>query len=50
MRSCAVDFQKAFDSVKFEAIWKALKESEVNEGYLELLSNLYADQKGVVKF
>ena len=47
---CAVDFQKAFDSVKFEAIWKALKECEVNEGYIELLSNLYANQQGVVKF
>ena len=47
---CAVDFQKAFDSVKFEAIWNALKECEVNEGYIELVSNLYANQKGVVKF
>ena len=47
---CAVDFQKAFDSVKFEAIWEALKECVVNEGYIELLSRLYSEQKGVVKF
>ena len=47
---CAVDFQKPFDSVKFEAIWKALKECEVNEGYIELLSNLYANRNRVVRF
>ena len=28
---CAVDLQKAFDSVKFEAIWEDLQECEVNE-------------------
>ena len=47
---CAVDFQKAFDSVKFDAIWEALKECEVEEGYIELLKSLYSGQKGVVKF
>ena len=40
LRICAVDFQKAFDSVKFEAIWEALTECEVNEGYIELLLRL----------
>ena len=47
---CAVDFQKAFYSVKFEAIWEALKECYVDDGYIELLSRLYSGQKGIVKF
>ena len=38
---CAVDFQKAFDCVKFEAIWEALKECEVEDCYIELLKNMY---------
>ena len=45
-----MDFQKAFDSVKFDAIWEALKECDVEECYVELLKSLYSGQKGVVKF
>ena len=47
---CAVDFQTAFDSYKFDAIWEALQECEVEEGYIELLKSLYLGQNGVVKF
>ena len=47
---CAVDFQKAFVNVKFEAILEALKECEVNEGYIEILLELYSGYKGIVKF
>ena len=47
---CAVDFKKAFDSVIFESIWTALRESKVEEGYIHLLEDLYTDQKGTVKF
>ena len=43
---CAVDFQKAFDCVKFEAIWEAVKECEVEDGYLELLKSLYRTKRG----
>ena len=31
---CAVDFKKAFNSVNFTLIWSALKECNVNEGYI----------------
>ena len=47
---CAVDFKKAFDSVIFDSIWTALRESKVEEGYIHLFENLYIDQKGTVKF
>ena len=47
---CAVDFQKAFDSVIFDSIWASLRESGVEEGYIHLLECLYSDQKGTVKF
>ena len=31
---CAVDFKKAFDSVIWDSIWMALRESKVEEGYI----------------
>ena len=45
---CAVDFKKANDSIEFDATWKSLQECEVEESYIELLSNLYEGQKGIV--
>ena len=45
-----MDFKKAFDSVEFSGIWQALKECEVEEPHIELLSRLYEDQKGIVRF
>ena len=45
----AVDFKKAFDSVTHRALWKALKEQGVPQGYINLLSRLYHKQIGIVR-
>ena len=45
----AVDFKKAFDSITHDALWKALKEQKVPEGYIKLLAKMYDEQIGVVR-
>ena len=51
---CAVDFKKAFDSIIWESLWMALRDSKVEEGYIYIyiyvLQSLYNDQTGTVKF
>ena len=47
---CAVDFKKAFDSITWDSIWMALKESKVDDGYISVLQSLYSNQTGTVKF
>jgi retron-type reverse transcriptase len=44
----AVDFKKAFDTVRHECIWKALRDQGVHETYVSTLAKLYTDQKGQV--
>ena len=44
-----LDFQKAFDSVSHEAIWKALKEQGIELVYIEMLQRLYEGQEAKVK-
>ena len=45
----AVDFKKAFDSVKHAALWKSLRDQKVPEGYIRLLEKMYDEQIGVVR-
>ena len=40
----AIDFQKAFDSIQHDAIWRSLS----SEQYICLLQKLYADQRATV--
>ena len=47
--TAAVDFKKAFDSVTHRALWYALSEQGVSDGYIHLLDKLYTKQVGVVK-
>ena len=43
-----VDFVKAFDSIEHDAIWKALASQGVGPECIDVLKNLYRDQKGQV--
>ena len=45
----AVDFQKAFDSVTHRSIWDALIDQGVEEGYIQVLQDLYRDQTASVR-
>eukprot|EP00973_Karenia_brevis_P058488 8145814-Karenia_brevis.AAC.1 len=42
--AAAIDFEKAFDSVEHESIWRALVSMGVPGNYVRLLGALYADQ------
>ena len=48
MWTCFLDFEKAFDSVEHEAIWKALVSQGVEPAYIHILKKLYGAQKGRV--
>ena len=45
----ALDFKKAFDSVKHESIWQALAEQKVPKVYIATLQKLYKEQSAQVK-
>ncbi len=42
--ACALDFQKAFDTVQYSSLWHALLEQGIQPQYIELLSRLYEGQ------
>jgi hypothetical protein len=44
-----VDFEKAFDTVEHDALWKVLAEQGVSQGYICLLRKLYKDQTACVQ-
>ena len=44
----AVDFKKAFDTIGHDAIWEALQELGLPEGYIIVLKRLYKGQTGQV--
>ena len=44
----SLDLRKAFDKIKFAPLFAALRQQEVPEPYIHLLSALYEDQKGCV--
>ena len=33
---CAIDFQRAFDSVEHEALWRVLAEQGIDEAYIDV--------------
>ena len=46
---CLVDFEKAFDTIEHEALWKYLKDQNVQEEYIFLLCKLYEGQTAYVR-
>ena len=42
--TAAVDLKKAFDSVTHGALWRALADQDVPDGYIHLLDKLYTGQ------
>ena len=44
----AIDFQKAFDSIQHDAIWRSLRNHSVSEQYICLLKKLHADLRATV--
>ena len=46
---CFIDYDKVFDCVDHNELWKILKEMEISDHLTCLLSNLYAGQKATVR-
>eukprot|EP00973_Karenia_brevis_P060162 8371484-Karenia_brevis.AAC.1 len=46
--ACALDYQKAFDTVSHADLWKALEEQGVPVSYIVVLQKLYSNQIGRV--
>eukprot|EP00973_Karenia_brevis_P064480 8957706-Karenia_brevis.AAC.1 len=46
---CAVDFQKAFDTVNHSSLWTALLDQGVETAYVRTLAKLYSNQVGRIK-
>jgi hypothetical protein len=44
-----VDFEKAFDSIEFDALWHVLEKQGVSQHYIALLKGLYAGQTAFVR-
>ncbi|XKL63252.1 hypothetical protein PGB90_005616 [Kerria lacca] len=44
-----IDFEKAFDSIKLNCILKALKNSKINETYIQLIKYIYNYAKASIK-
>jgi len=44
-----LDFKKAFDVINHESLWNALRQQGIQDGYINLLQQLYANQTGVVQ-
>eukprot|EP00973_Karenia_brevis_P029337 4045647-Karenia_brevis.AAC.1 len=44
-----VDFEKAFDTVEHEALWKVLEDQRVPIHYISLLKSLYQEQVAAVQ-
>ena len=44
-----VDFEKAFDTVEHDSLWKALEELGISHSYINLLKGLYQDQTATVE-
>ena len=44
-----VDFEKAFDTVNHDTLWKVLEDQNVEPKYIRLLRKLYSDQIGSVR-
>ena len=46
---CFIDYDKAFDCVDHNKLWKILKEMGISDHLTCLLRNLYADQEATVR-
>ena len=46
---CSIDYAKAFNYVDHNKLWKILQEMGIPDHLICLVSNLYADQKAVVR-
>ena len=46
---CFTDYTKAFDCVKYNKLWKILKEIKIPDHLICLLRNLYAGQEATVR-
>ena len=46
---CFTDYTKAFDCVKYNKLWKMLKEIKIPDHLICLLRNLYAGQEATVR-
>eukprot|EP00973_Karenia_brevis_P077427 10757099-Karenia_brevis.AAC.1 len=46
--SCALDYQKAFDTVCHQQLWRALYDQRVPPSYIRVLQKLYCAQSGKV--
>ena len=46
---CFIDYDKAFDCVDHNKVWKILKEMGIPDHLTCLLRNLYADQEATIK-
>ena len=46
---CFIDYDKAFDCVDHNKLWKILKEMGILDHLSCLLQNLYADQEAIVR-
>ena len=44
-----IDFTKAFDSIKFDCLWKLLGETSINKRYIKLLKSTYDDSTASIK-
>jgi hypothetical protein len=47
--AATVDFQKAFDTVEHDSIWKAMRDIGIPEAYIRVFSWLYREQFGIVR-
>ena len=45
---CLIDFEKAFDAVEHDALWKVLEDQGVHCAYVDLLKSLYEEQTASV--
>ena len=46
---CAVDFEKAFDTIEHDELWKTLLNQGVPSNYIDLLKKLYCNQEAEVQ-
>ncbi len=44
-----IDFHKAFDSISYSYLWKALKKQRINGKYIRIINNLYQGIRARVK-
>jgi hypothetical protein len=46
---CFVDFEKAFDSVELNALWRSMQSQGVHPQLIRLLQNIYSQAKNIIR-